>query len=290
MTTEDVPIPLAMKLLIGAVICGGAVVWEWMARRARRHLPIVPYEPRRPVPWGPNDLVLTILFVLVLGYIAGKTVDHLFLGQPANAAKAAEFYANSAVELCGLAIGIALMRFQADANWSDLGLNLSRPGRDIGLGAAAFLACVAPICGLQALLESRLNYTHPLVEALRAQPDKAMLISTTLAAIVVAPLFEEFLFRVLLQGWFEAIEAKRRVLRLGLPGEGPAWWPIVLSALLFAMMHVGQGPAPIPLFLFALVLGYLYQRTHRIWPSLVTHLLLNAGSMSVLWYQISHLH
>ena len=145
-----------------------------------------------------------------------------------------------------------------------------------------------PICGLQALLEQLVAYKHPLIEALKAQPNRATFISTTIAALVAAPLFEEFLFRVLLQGWFEAIEARRRVLRLGIPGEGPAWWPIVLSAALFAMLHIGQGPAPIPLFFLALVLGYLYQRTHRIWPSLVTHFLLNAGSMLILWTQIRH--
>jgi membrane protease YdiL (CAAX protease family) len=48
-------------------------------------------------------------------------------------------------------------------------------------------------------------------------------------------------------------------------------------------MHWGQGLAPIPLFPFALILGYVYQRTHRIWPSLIAHLLLNATSLVTLW-------
>lgn len=288
MPNEDVPLPLGMKLLVGAVVGGGAVVWALMATRKRRGLAIVPYEPRTPVPWNANDLVLTISFVLVLGYIAGKTVEHFFVGQPAGAATATEFYANSAVELAGLAIGIFLMRFQARATWADLGLSTRHWGRDLALGLAAFLATVVPICGLQALLENLVAYKHPLIEALRARPDTATLISTAVAALVAAPLFEEFLFRVLLQGWFEAIESRRRVMRLGLPGEGPAWWPILLSAALFAMLHIGQGPAPIPLFFLALVLGYLYQRTHRIWPSLTTHFLLNAGSMLILWSQIRH--
>jgi membrane protease YdiL (CAAX protease family) len=56
-----------------------------------------------------------------------------------------------------------------------------------------------------------------------------------------------------------------------------------LSSLLFAMTHWGQGLAPIPLFFFAAILGYVYQRTHRLWPSLVAHSLLNAGSMAILW-------
>jgi membrane protease YdiL (CAAX protease family) len=285
----DVPLPPAMQALIIAVAGIGIATTLLMATNAWRRPPLLPYEPRRPVPWGANDLVLTLLFVLVLGYIAGQTVAHFYQGQPADASTAAEFYANSAVELGGVLIGIVLVRFQAGASWADLGLNTSRFNRDLGLGAAAFLASVVPICGLQALLENLVAYKHPLIEALKAQPDRATFMSTTIAALVAAPLFEEFLFRVLLQGWFEAIEWRRRVVRLGISGEGPAWWPILLSAALFAMLHIGQGPAPIPLFFLALVLGYLYQRTHRIWPSLVTHFLLNAGSMLILWSQIRHI-
>jgi membrane protease YdiL (CAAX protease family) len=69
----------------------------------------------------------------------------------------------------------------------------------------------------------------------------------------------------------------------------PAWWPILLSSALFALMHWGQGLAPIPLFFFAVVLGYVYQRTHRLWPSLVAHALLNAGSLALLWFSVANL-
>ena len=58
--------------------------------------------------------------------------------------------------------------------------------------------------------------------------------------------------------------------------------PIITSALLFALLHLGHGPAPIPLFFFALALGYLYQKTHRLWPSLVLHCLLNSVSLLML--------
>ena len=56
-----------------------------------------------------------------------------------------------------------------------------------------------------------------------------------------------------------------------------------LPILLFGLAHVGYGPDPIPLFLLALVLGYTYQRTHRIVPSIVTHALFNGMSLFALW-------
>ena len=40
-----------------------------------------------------------------------------------------------------------------------------------------------------------------------------------------------------------------------------------VSAAIFAFMHLGQGPAPIPLFFLAIGLGYLYRQTHRATPS-----------------------
>ena len=51
-------------------------------------------------------------------------------------------------------------------------------------------------------------------------------------------------------------------------------------------MHLPHGPAPIPLFLFAVVLGYLYAATRRILPCIVTHALLNAVSLSGLWLAV----
>jgi membrane protease YdiL (CAAX protease family) len=41
-------------------------------------------------------------------------------------------------------------------------------------------------------------------------------------------------------------------------------------------MHLRQGPAPITLFVFSLVLGFLYCQTHRLWPSVVVHFLFSA--------------
>ncbi|PHS12995.1 MAG: hypothetical protein COA78_07515 [Blastopirellula sp.] len=66
------------------------------------------------------------------------------------------------------------------------------------------------------------------------------------------------------------------------------WWPlpIFISSALFAAMHIGHGPAPIPLFFLALVLGYLYQRTRRLTACLVVHFLVNAQAMCLLFLQI----
>jgi membrane protease YdiL (CAAX protease family) len=56
---------------------------------------------------------------------------------------------------------------------------------------------------------------------------------------------------------------------------GLRWFTILISSVAFASAHVGQGPAPISLFLLALGLGYVYQRTHRVFPCILVHFLVN---------------
>ena len=58
------------------------------------------------------------------------------------------------------------------------------------------------------------------------------------------------------------------------------WWtPILVSSLMFAAIHIGQGLAPVPLFFFALALGFLYRFSGSILPSVLLHLMLNGFSM-----------
>ena len=69
-----------------------------------------------------------------------------------------------------------------------------------------------------------------------------------------------------------------------IPRGAAAVLPIVASAALFAAVH--SWPDAISLFLLALALGWLYQRTHRLMPSVVLHLCLNATSMALLWLSV----
>lgn len=71
----------------------------------------------------------------------------------------------------------------------------------------------------------------------------------------------------------------------GLFGLPHGWAPILVSSVLFASAHVGYGATAIlPL---AIILGYVYQRTHRILPCIVTHALFNLTSTLFLWRIIS---
>lgn len=72
----------------------------------------------------------------------------------------------------------------------------------------------------------------------------------------------------------------------GLLGLPHGWLPIGISSLLFATAHVGHGPDPIALFFLALILGYVYHRTHRILPCIIIHFLFNGLSLLALVFLI----
>ncbi len=182
----------------------------------------------------------------------------------------------------------------------DLGLPLTwkQFRRDAALGAGACIAALVPVYGLHLVLNLVFEpaHGHPLIEEIVLNPSPAMLTAGAVAAILAAPLFEETAFRLTFQGWLERCEDAV----LGLPEGEPidhrkpgalpmmrhGWGPILASACLFGLAHRGQGSGPGSLILFGVVLGYLYQRTHRIVPSITCHMLFNALSMSTLWLQL----
>lgn len=59
---------------------------------------------------------------------------------------------------------------------------------------------------------------------------------------------------------------------------------VVVTSLIFGMVHLGQGLAPIPLFFFGLALGYLYYQTGNLISCIVLHVALNAFSM--FWFTV----
>ena len=62
-------------------------------------------------------------------------------------------------------------------------------------------------------------------------------------------------------------------------------WPIYVTSAIFAGLHIGQGAAPIPLFVLSVALGYLYRKTESILPCIVLHMVLN--TFSLFWFTVN---
>ncbi len=293
--------------LVGSIIIAGitacVATWVWIGARWGRGERVLPYEPRRPVPWRFSDLSIILL---------------VYLG-PA---------------LAGLVFGLA--RFGATGDTQDAA---SRSGE--------------------------LGVSHPVLDLLASNPGSLALAFCILVVVVVAPVVEEFLFRLVLQGWLERVE-RHAVRTRGVRPRIRGLMPVLLTAVLFASLHfraaqprlepervmemltqvavwnlivlgvgiailrvrrgaslvdfgiapekvfpdIGLGlltffaiaapiyllqailtllvsdyfaPDPITLVFFAAALGLLYFRTHRIVAPITMHVALNGTSLFVAW-------
>jgi membrane protease YdiL (CAAX protease family) len=242
---------------------------------------------------------------------------------------------DSAVKLLLLVLVITVITIRVRPTAVDWGWTLTHWREDLRTGAVTFLAIFLPMIALQSLLVVvfEWKYEHPLIELVTQTKDSLLFSLAGIAAAVVAPLFEEFVFRGLLQGWLEKFFAGHatgdQLLTGGVeqvPVESldaksgleprsfdpnpyappqfvderasptfssyftpPTWrdpLAIVISMLVFSMLHYSHGPAWIPLLIFGAATGFVYQRTHRLWPGIFAHVLLNTTTMFGLWVQV----
>ncbi len=327
------PHTLFAALAMLALLVFGSAGWVWALTRRLRGEPIVPLEPRQPAPWTFVDLLI-VLAAFVVVQITAAGVIRAALGhsvdlENADARQLAMVVgAQGVANVVTLAVAAAVVVLRVRATPRDLGFVWEAFSSDVALGAKAFFMLALPVLTLQGIL-TRWWYPsqHPLVEMLRESPDSSLFVTSVFVAVLVAPVAEEFFFRVLLQGWLEKSTTSLAQLFKTMPqvkyangirsrasephvvemGAGrdasstsdevylaevveeppPPYWPMFVSAAVFALLHYSHGPDPIPLFFLAIGLGYLYRQTHRIMPCITVHFLLNALSMTMLWLELT---
>jgi membrane protease YdiL (CAAX protease family) len=281
-------------------------------------LPLIEWRQRRAAPWALFDLVMIGVIALALGegFRYGGLVPDGKLEELALARKESLIALNAGVSLTIALASVVWLLLRAGARGRDLGASWQTLANDLRLGVIGFVMLAPPVYGLQGLLvmfwkESK----HPIVELFKAAPEVRLFVLLLFSAVVIAPLFEELMFRAVLQGFLEKAFAFRGNVvelligdsdRQTLPSSAidprfpignpqldqpelrglAAWLPIAISSGIFALLHYSHGPDWVPLLLLAAGMGYLYQRTHSIVPSLVVHALLNAMSMWGLWVTV----
>jgi hypothetical protein len=150
-----------------------------------------------------------------------------------------------------------------------MGLHAGHWGRNIVLGACSFLLATPLVlltfhCALQFFPST----PHAIELKLREDPSLANYALEGLGAVAIGPFLEELWFRGILQPWLIRV--------LG------AWPGIGLSSAVFAISHIDAWPAPIPLFVLALFLGYLAYRTTSLIAAVSLHSMFNALNMLLL--------
>jgi membrane protease YdiL (CAAX protease family) len=316
--------PWVVALQLG-VFFASIVVWLQIAARWRRGEGLLAYEPRSPVPWGPMAILPAVAFVL-LALLSDNGADvqppQEVIVEPWQAAQRLVAAIVLQLLMAALVVGIAIA---SQATSRDLGIvpTARQITRDVRIGIVAFLAAVAPVHVVQSLLiyltDQKELSNNPLIKMVTSgESQLGVFLLAAIAAVIVAPICEEILYRLVLQGWLEKWEdeglggqeshltsiaaADDGVVEMSLPSAEPGrapeselapparglgglphgWVPILISAALFGAAHFGYGPEPVPIFLLAIILGYVYQRTHRILPCIVAHSLFNSLTMITL--------
>lgn len=267
---------------------------------------------QREVPWGVLDvliLVATMWVAKLIGQIAAMFLISAREGIPVDKIDSAVAMRNADVLLpCSvlfsvlqLVLAILFLKKFHRATAEDLGLSWTFLRRDICIGFVVSVMVIPLVLLVNIVIHLFLQetYNHQVMVLVRHS-----MIFAGLSTVVVAPLVEEFHFRVFLQGWMQRIfgmdtTKKMRVIQGDVRTEkmvaqklvrgkskNVPVWPIFLCSLIFAAMHAGQGAAPYALFVFAVFLGLLYRQTHSVVPCIVVHIVLNLWSFVALIYSL----
>lgn len=244
------------------------------------------------------------------GLSAGIAVDDAFYGVNPVAMMQA-MWGQSAMTLTLTAACFALLILAFGATRIDLGLPADWPQffADVRLGATMWAASLVPIYAIMIALNFAFEPTggHPLVERLVEHHSLGMMAAAMFTAVVAAPLYEEAAFRLVLQGWLERVEyfSRRRTPIAEIEGDAvdadgivqrseflyapssTQWLPIAVSGTLFGLAHWGHGVSPVPLVLLGFILGYAFQRTHRIVPCITCHVMFNGFTFLMLALQFA---
>jgi membrane protease YdiL (CAAX protease family) len=268
---EQLQAAIGTALLAASLMVWAVILWRIVTRQ-----PVVEYEPRVPVPWSGREVFWVVLFwpllelfVLRMSLSRSEIETHEVTPEKMVALTAAHLV------WTGLAVVYLEMRTRAPS--SEFGFDLGRLAYDVKQGLLGFLAALVPVYGslwvVRSLFPQSVHPLEQIVEDSAGGAGGGLFGVVFISAVIAAPLAEELVFRVILQGWLERKLEEARQRRGGTLPRGAEALPILASATAFAGLH--QGFEVVALFVLALFLGYLYRQTHRIYASWVVHVIVN---------------
>ena len=225
---------------------------------------LAPPQPRSPLvfDWAVLAAGLTVILLnlapLVLQPSSGAETKLDEKHLPSSFIIEAEIFSRFVI----IGVLIALMVARHKNRLSDYGIDGGGWLVEMRYGGLGFLISLPFVIGIMILMTHWRGpeTQNPLLLVLHQTGSGRLLAEVVFAAVISAPLAEEMLFRVCLQGQLET--------RL------PAGWAIAITAFVFAGIH-GRYDA-LPLLPLALVLGVLYH-FRRSYVAVVTgHALFNA--------------
>ncbi|MCS7467969.1 CPBP family intramembrane metalloprotease [Stieleria sp. ICT_E10.1] len=315
---------IAISLTVLALLVAGGVLWiQWWRGRGQRNLcgdvspDLITRLPQPRPRWTVFDFLLMFGMMILVGAslqqslptpqqetdetpTAAEVVEQAVDATPEEASaeeastkdpsdRAAKLRSQVRIHfianLVAFVLTLLFLRLTQGATLAHLSLVPNRD--DVRRGLFATVWILAPVLLLNLLVSNLVQYEHTVTNLLAEESGTRTFLALLVSAACLTPIVEEFQFRLLLQGGLQQIAdppPDSDAMSFWKPSTA---WPIYVTSLLFAAMHWGQGAAPIPLFFLSVGLGFLYQRTGRLVPAIVVHMLLNAATLCMEFCRVN---
>lgn len=262
-----------MPLLVGGagLLLLLGLAWQWWRKRPQAVLNLTPLSEGERVPWDG----FIAWEVLIFGFFAiGQLLLPLVFGllplQPAlwGVRGKAIYVLFSYLLLSGGSLGVwyaLAIRPFGDRPW------LRWQGKNWWLWGMGGYVCALPLVVGISLINQQLwqgqGGSNPLLSLTLQSRDPVAIALLVGTAAVMAPLFEETLFR--------------GFLLPSLARYFSPWQSVVLSGFIFAVAHLSASEV-LPLTVLGMVLGFVYWRSRNLAASMLLHGLWNSGTLMSL--------
>ena len=256
----------AKFFLITQLFAGSFFVWRHLIKRRFERKPFLDVTGGPRANWH-SAVELAVVYVALLWAITNLLPQFVMVTpkQPTTI-ELRDVALDSGIKLV-MTIALTLLLVSGRRPSAAVGMTMSNLRNQLTVGTGGFFAAVIPMAIFMAISASfrKQENQHALLKLVNEAPNFITIAVVAGAAVVSAPLLEELIFRVILQGWLTTFF--RPTLAIG------------TVAVLFSLVHGWRdGFALLPL---ALILGYVFDRRHSYLTVVVIHALFNATMLTL---------
>jgi uncharacterized protein len=263
---QDLPLPAVCMLSVLGV--ASLLVLSLAAYRAWYRIPILP-ATEKALPVAESISVIVVVSWIGMQLLTVASTPVAAGGVPEISAVQTDCQFRI---LLFLAIFVP-MTYSSSSTAEAFGFHLKDVWQQIADGVLCFAASILPVLGvlLLTLPWRSTSNSHGLLQLLEQDRSFSTLGWIFFSAVIMAPLLEELIYRVVLQTWLQRIVPPREAL--------------FAVAVIFAAVH--RLPDAIPLVPLALILGYVYQQRRCFLSVVLIHMLFNGANLTYMLLTIS---
>jgi membrane protease YdiL (CAAX protease family) len=258
--------PATGNLVVAGLFLGSLAAWTWIVLWWKQGIAAIEWQDREACPWNPVAVGLALPVSIIVQVVA------LHSAPDADPAPVSDLPALCLALVLEMLVLMGLLALSTPIRADDFGLSRSQLGRNVCFGIVGFLMSILPVYAVSYAVEMADlrddGARHSFLKLLENHPGADTIAWVSLAAVVFAPMAEELLFRVILQGWLETRLTPRAA--------------ILFVSVLFALVHYEPGrPDFLPIIPLALILGYVYYQRHSYLAVVVLHGTFNALNLAL---------